>query len=339
VKRARNPRWSFVVMRGADKTVKQFHVSKRSVIAVPAVLALTVAGCIAGMQLKSASELSQLERQLSIQAERNIQAIADKDASIVELQDEITELSRKSDEMKRQMEQLGQLELKLKRFIDKYGSTNDTTTQADISSDVTQLSLHIGGTHSRTAGSHAGLVSGSNYMMAALAVEASPDMNAISDMIDTLEQSVELSLIKAQERQAAIDGYPSSWPTSSKRVSSSYGYRKDPFTGKTAFHAGIDIQGKHGDYVLSAANGTVSETGSDSSMGRYIVIDHVGDLQTIYMHLKQIDAEEGDTVVRGERIGLMGSSGRSTGPHLHFQIMQKSEAVNPLKFLALVKES
>ncbi|MGO4374671.1 M23 family metallopeptidase, partial [Paenibacillus sp. MCAF20] len=79
--------------------------------------------------------------------------------------------------------------------------------------------------------------------------------------------------------------------------------------------------------------------GIDGVFGKYIVIEHLGGLKTTYMHLKQIESKEGDLVVRGEKIGLLGSSGRSTGPHLHFQILQQSEPVNPLKYLALVKEN
>ena len=336
MKRARKPKWSFVVMRGADKTVKQFHISKRSVIAVPALIAISVSGCIAALQIKSAVQLNDLEQQLSAQSAKYAQTISSKDDAIVSLQQEIVDLSRQTTEMRSKMEQLGELEQKLKRLIDKYGSENEYSS-ADIAADAEQLSLHTKAP--KPSVTLLSATTQSNYRMAALASSASLDVNAISDMIDTLESSMEQSLIQAVARQEAIDGYPSSWPTTSKRISSSFGYRKDPFTGKTAFHAGIDIQGRHGDPVLSAADGVVSETGSDSSMGRYIIVNHYGDLQTVYMHLKQIDAKEGDEVVRGERIGLVGSSGRSTGPHLHFQIMQKSEAVNPLKFLALVKES
>nr|WP_232243046.1 M23 family metallopeptidase [Paenibacillus sp. GSMTC-2017] len=131
-----------------------------------------------------------------------------------------------------------------------------------------------------------------------------------------------------------IDAIPSHWPTRSKQLTSSFGYRKDPFTGRATFHAGIDISGDSGDAVFSAADGTVNEVGFDSQLGNYVIIEHLGGLQTAYMHLKKIDAREGDIVVRGEKIGQLGSSGRSTGPHLHFQIMQKNEPVNPLKYLA-----
>lgn len=340
MKRARTPKWSFVVMRGADKTVKQFHVSKRSVIAVPALIAIAISSTIAGLQLKSAAQLSQLEQQISEQSAEHVQTISSKDEAIVSLQQEVAQLSREAEQMKSKMEQLAELELKLQRFIDKYGSTNENTS-TDVRTDAQQLSLHKMASKYSAASSDSAISSSapSNYRMTKLAGDASLDFDTISDMIDTLGSSMDQAIKEDQERQAALDGYPSSWPTTSKRVTSSYGYRKDPFTGKTAFHAGIDIQGKQGDLVLSAADGVVGETGTDSSMGHYIVVDHYGDLQTVYMHLKQIDVKEGDSVKRSERIGLVGSSGRSTGPHLHFQILQKSETVNPIKFLALVKES
>nr|WP_246427444.1 M23 family metallopeptidase [Paenibacillus phyllosphaerae] len=146
------------------------------------------------------------------------------------------------------------------------------------------------------------------------------------------------SLRQAKQRQAELDALPSGWPTISRTLTSSFGYRTDPFTGRSTFHAGIDIGGEPGDPVFAAGDGLVTETGSDSSKGNYIVITHSNGLQTVYYHLKRITAKLNDSALRGDKIGELGSTGRSTAPHLHFQIMQKDEAVNPLPYLRLVKE-
>ncbi|WP_133304983.1 M23 family metallopeptidase [Paenibacillus pinisoli] len=342
--RARRPTWSFVVMRGADKTVKQFSISKRSVVVAPVAAAIAVTGAIAGLQLKAAYELRHLEDQLFSQSAQFTQTItgmdeviAGKDEAIVSLQQELLELSRQAEEMKVKMKELDELEGKLKLFIEKYGGSIDTTGSESSTGSGKPGSGIVKTLSSRSADQRAPSYiasPGSTMQLAMLAQHTSLDFQALSDMVDAMEVSMEQTLLKAQNKRAAVDAYPSLWPAKSKRLTSGFGYRKDPFTGRATFHAGIDIDGDIGDVVFSAADGTVSDTGYDSRLGNYIVIDHLGELQTAYMHLKRIDAKVGDVVVRGEKIGLIGNSGRSTGPHLHFQIMQRNEPVNPLKFLA-----
>lgn len=335
MKRARNPKWSFVVMRGADKTVKQFHVSKRSVIALPTAAVLAVSGWIAGLQIQAADEINELEEQLSNQTAQFTQTVSGKDEAIVSLQQELLQLSRQAQELKAKMSELQELENKLKQFIDKYGGGIEPSSgKSDTRKmNVTMLSVSSGAAPAYT------VPVGNAKQVASLAMSTGLDFQALSAMVDSMELSMGQTLRQAQEKREAVDGFPSGWPTRSKQLTSGFGYRKDPFTGRSAFHAGIDISGKLGDPVFSAAEGTVTDIGYDNIYGRFIEIEHLGGLKTIYMHLKSIEAEKGDFVVRGEKIGLLGSSGRSTGPHLHFEILQQSEPVNPLKYLALVKEN
>nr|WP_306812976.1 M23 family metallopeptidase [Paenibacillus soyae] len=323
-------------MRGADKTVKQFSVSKRSVVAAPVAAAIAVTGTIAGLQLKAAYELKQLENELASQSAQFTQTITGmddvitgKDEAIVSLQQELQELSRQAQDMKNKMNELKELEDKLKLFIEKYGSSIIDTT-SDAPAEKTEGQIQTLSARSRDSSP-----APQNMMqMASLAQHTSLDFQALSDMVDSMEESMEQTLKKAQNRRMTVDAYPNFWPTRSKSLTSGFGYRKDPFTGRATFHAGIDINGELGDAVFSAADGTVSDTGYDSRLGNFVIIDHLGGLQTAYYHLKRIDAKAGDVVVRGEKIGQLGSTGRSTGPHLHFEIMQKNEPVNPLKYLA-----
>lgn len=341
MKRTRTPTWSFVVMRGADKTVKQFSVSKRSVVAAPVAAAIAVTGTIAGLQIKAAYELKHLEDELSSQSAQFTQTItgmdkviAGKDEAIVSLQQELLELSRQAQEMKVKMEELNELESKLKLFIEKYGGSIVDTTSAP-SSDKAEGAVQTLSVRSAESNVNPQIASPVPMMqIASLAQNASLDFQTLNEMVDSMEASMEQTLKKAENKRMTVDAYPNHWPTRSKKLTSGFGYRKDPFTGRVAFHAGIDINGESGDAVFSAADGTVSDTGYDSRYGNFVVIDHLGGLQTVYMHLSKIEAKTGEVVVRGEKIGLLGSTGRSTGPHLHFQIMQKSEPVNPLKYLA-----
>lgn len=112
-------------------------------------------------------------------------------------------------------------------------------------------------------------------------------------------------------------------------VSSGYGYRKDPFTNQTEFHHGIDLAAPAGTKVYSVENGTVVRTGYSETYGYYIVIGQGNRLMEKYAHLKEVFVYNGETVQKGEAIGEVGSTGRATGPHLHFELIVNNKRINP----------
>jgi murein DD-endopeptidase MepM/ murein hydrolase activator NlpD len=311
-------------MRGADQNVKQFRMSKRSVVAAPAAALLAVSGCIAGLQFRSAYQIDQAEDAMVRQSAAFSKTVEAKEKSIAGLQKEIDRLKKQSSDMKMKLADLQELEEKLKQFTEAYGGMVGTGKSADIPKERYRAESY---SPDKKASA-----------MVKLASESELDFRAISGMVDSMEKLMAESLHKEQERRAKLAALPSGWPTVSHTLTSGFGYRTDPFTGRSMFHAGIDIGGKSGDPVFAAADGSVTETGFDSAKGNYIVIAHRGKLKTVYYHLKRIDVKRNDSVLRGEKIGLVGSTGRSTGPHLHFQIMQEDEPVNPFKYLRLVKE-
>ena len=125
------------------------------------------------------------------------------------------------------------------------------------------------------------------------------------------------------------------WPCPSYNyISSNYGYRTHPITGKvSSFHKGIDIAASSGNPVLAAASGTVVKSYMSSSYGNYIVISHGGGLMTAYAHLSRRLVSVGDTVSAGQQIGKVGSTGNSTGPHLHFEVYVNGSTVNPMNYV------
>ena len=125
---------------------------------------------------------------------------------------------------------------------------------------------------------------------------------------------------------------PSLWPLEG-RVTSSFGEREDPFNGEGAFHSGIDIAAPYGSPVRAAADGDVSATRMANGYGREITIDHGHDVLTVYGHLSAMIVVPGQHVTRGQVIGYVGQSGRSTGPHLHYEVRVHLVAVNPHKYL------
>jgi len=122
-------------------------------------------------------------------------------------------------------------------------------------------------------------------------------------------------------------------------VSSPFGIRRDPFDGERAFHPGVDLEAEIGDAVFSTAPGVVDFAGFDGAYGRMIEIDHGNGIRTRYAHLSRILVRVGDRIDEHQRIGSVGSSGRSTGPHLHYEVRIDGRPLNPAKFLAIGRQS
>lgn len=151
----------------------------------------------------------------------------------------------------------------------------------------------------------------------------------LENKMSRLEQ--ELSAQEAVLRERGFT--PSIWPVDGK-LESGFGGRHNPFGGSSyGFHDGQDIDAPPGAPVVAGAKGTVSFVGWQHGYGRLVVIDHGGGLTTRYGHLSEFDVEQGHEVARGEFIGRVGSTGRSTGPHLHYEVRINDTPVNPLQFL------
>lgn len=116
-------------------------------------------------------------------------------------------------------------------------------------------------------------------------------------------------------------------------ISSGFGYRIDPFRHRKAFHDGIDIPLPEGTPILASLDGIVFKTGKDSSGGKYVKLKHDNGYTTLYVHLSRIIATKGSKVNQGDVIGLSGNTGRSTGPHLHFEVSSNEKPINPLLVL------
>jgi flagellar protein FlgJ len=117
------------------------------------------------------------------------------------------------------------------------------------------------------------------------------------------------------------------------RVSSAYGWRSDPFRGQAKFHGGIDLAAKYGTEVPAAAAGTVVSAGDQGGYGLTVVVRHPNGFESRYAHLSSLAVREGDTVGQGQQVGRVGSTGRSTGPHLHFEVTQAGRRVDPERFV------
>jgi murein DD-endopeptidase MepM/ murein hydrolase activator NlpD len=159
-------------------------------------------------------------------------------------------------------------------------------------------------------------------------------------MLTQLEQRVNLrdsqlaaleNVILARELKEEI--HPEGRPVTRGFVSSYFGERADPFDGREAFHKGVDFAGAVGDKVVAVAEGVVTWAGERSGFGKLIEINHGDGYITRYAHNQRTLVAVGQMVKRGEAVALMGSTGRSTGPHVHFEVLRNGRQVNPLSFV------
>jgi murein DD-endopeptidase MepM/ murein hydrolase activator NlpD len=131
---------------------------------------------------------------------------------------------------------------------------------------------------------------------------------------------------------ASVAGAPTLWPVLGP-ITSSFGEREDPFNGEGAFHSGVDISASFGAPVRAAADGVVQLAGMESGYGREVILDHGNGIETLYGHLSGFAVTAGQQVREGQVIGYVGMSGRSTGPHLHYEVRIHNTPVNPHRYL------
>jgi murein DD-endopeptidase MepM/ murein hydrolase activator NlpD len=146
------------------------------------------------------------------------------------------------------------------------------------------------------------------------------------------EQGLSRMVTELESLEALERSLPSFWPARAV-LTSGYGWRRDPFIRRWSFHSGVDFGGQTGDPIYAAAQGKVVLAEAHPGYGRHIVIDHGYGVRTLYGHCHRLMVKAGDLVRRGQKIGLMGSTGRSTGPHLHFEVHLDETKVDPLQYL------
>jgi murein DD-endopeptidase MepM/ murein hydrolase activator NlpD len=139
------------------------------------------------------------------------------------------------------------------------------------------------------------------------------------------------SLLLDRKLNAAVT--PSAWPVQGGWVSSGFGVRMDPFTGHQAVHEGVDIAARFGGPIYAASDGVINWAAEKVGYGLVVEVTHESGLITRYAHTSEILVKEGDRVNKGQEIARVGTTGRSTGPHLHFEVIRDGQAVNPSRYL------
>ncbi|PHR19647.1 MAG: peptidase [Hoeflea sp.] len=160
------------------------------------------------------------------------------------------------------------------------------------------------------------------------------DPNAFEATLDDLDQALgRLDTVRRHARKLPIG-----IPAPGREITSRYGNRRDPFLGRLAFHGGIDFRTPTGTPILATGSGVVVHAGRNGGYGKMVEIDHGNGITTRYAHLSAVEVRKGDHVAIGVRIGKSGSTGRSTGPHLHYEVRRNGKAADPMRFLKAAKK-
>jgi murein DD-endopeptidase MepM/ murein hydrolase activator NlpD len=193
--------------------------------------------------------------------------------------------------------------------------------------DKEQL-LGIGGPVSEENRIRAGIGDDEKAMIA----DAHRQVDVLMDEAISRQKSFASLLALLKEKKSIMASTPSLWPVRGW-VTSEFGYRISPFGGEREFHKGIDIATRFGQPIRAPADGVVAEVTYQNDAGRTILIDHGHGLSTFYAHLSRATVRPGAPVRKGDRIGYVGNTGRSTGSHLHYTVMLNGVSVNPRKYL------
>jgi len=176
--------------------------------------------------------------------------------------------------------------------------------------------------------------SGGPMLPPRLEAETPDDLGALETRLTEIEQQIALVSDAATLQNLALMRLPTRTPVEDAALRSAFGNRDDPITGRRAFHAGLDFAAEKGTPILAAAGGTVALAGFRPDFGWVVEIEHGNGLTTRYAHASQLLVKAGQIVTPGEQIAKVGSSGRSTGPHLHFEVLRNGEATDPRRYLA-----
>jgi murein DD-endopeptidase MepM/ murein hydrolase activator NlpD len=268
-------------------------------------------------------KITGLQQQLDSKHNQYKLSLENKNDTIEHLHKDIYQLSQQAEQLEHQVKRLQTLEQEIYQLSDEIPGL-PPTTQTDGAEKYNEI------TPSAFGGANIPI---SDQQLQTLITSTDQWLSSLKHDLDELSMKLEDDKINLTTIRETLRRTPDIWPTSSTNISSGFGLRTDPFTRNLRFHSGLDITGSADDPVFAAADGTVEFSGSGDEQGNYITINHGGGLHTVYMHLSKSLVKEGSPVVKGEHIGLMGSTGRSTGTHLHYEIHLHGVPTNPLQYI------
>ncbi len=245
----------------------------------------------------------------------------------LEQQTKLQKLVNDNETMLRDMAEISNLEKKLRRAIIRdVDSSKLGEAQSNMVDQTTAKSSNVTSSYTGKGGK------GSIDAKSTMAVLQAQNSN-IRQMLDSTKKSVSQLLGEVEGRSGTLAAFPDKWPTDGGSISSGYGGRTGPIEGGYEWHSGIDIAVEFGTPVYATAAGTVEQAGWNGGYGRYVRIAHGDDYETAYGHMSGIAVVAGQQVIKGEIIGFVGSTGYSTGPHLHYEVLADGQNIDPFYVL------
>ena len=293
---------SVTVFIQGRKDVKRLHLGKRWLM-LPVILAVTVTTLYQNSAARFDDQQASMQTERQERETQKQQVLNLKQATESQLALLVTHVARMQAKITR-LEALGQ----------QVASQNDLDGQFDFSDEV-----GVGGM------SDLGASVELNQLI--------QDMDKLASQIDHREQ--QLSVLETVVSNLHIDKerYISGRPLAKGWLSSPFGLRNDPFTGRRAMHKGIDFAGAKGTEVVATAAGVVTWAGSMFGYGNLVEIDDGNGLHTRYGHNASLSVQVGDVVIKGQQVAIMGSTGRSTGPHVHYEVLRGGRQIDPQKYV------
>ncbi|ANE46972.1 hypothetical protein SY83_12590 [Paenibacillus swuensis] len=330
---------TLVMIPGARGTVRRLHLPY---MVLYLSLALLTAGVASFVYIYATHAQSLVAYQLLKQEKEHATAIygeqlSDKSKLIRELQNQVIGLSQQAGEVKQQVQEMKKLESDLKSISKAGQSLSQPVTYEQKIADKAEAEQHTSVAGRLMAdpleGKGGTLIPVSGKDIVTLSAKVGSEYEQLSKEMDSLEHRLTAVKQEALRKAKALRYTPNIWPTDSRRLTSLFGYREDPFTSTPTLHGGIDIGDKTGSPVYATADGTVIAAEEDRARGLNILLEHKKSMRTWYMHLNKMNVSQGDAVTKGQMIGELGNTGRSTGPHLHYEVWLNGERVDPRSYL------
>jgi murein DD-endopeptidase MepM/ murein hydrolase activator NlpD len=328
-------KFTLMFIPDANRPIWQKKIPKSMLYILPFTLTAAIfstSAWIYSEKLDYIQQIQTLETEVKTQDQQSEQIIKKKEQAIELLQKEVIHLSEHANEVKSQLDEVVRLKEEIRQISDSIFPNNPLPPD-DInilSPDESKGLLSKASPLSAVGGQR---IPVTDEIIQDLAVDTSERYDSLQDEIELISQQLTTVREALEEVEYIQSITPSIWPSSVRKVSSGFGVRSDPFTSQPVIHNGIDFPGDTTDTIFATAAGKVSAAGWDDQFGYYVTIDHSRGLKTIYMHLSRLLVSNGERVDKGDTIGKMGSTGRSTGTHLHYEVHRNGAAVNPEAYL------
>ena len=303
-------KFSFIFLGSSGTTIKHIHCSRQKLIGISA---LFLAGICALTYLsfdyilihKHMAGKASLERELALQTEE-----------VLHQREQIQKFAVEINELKDKLLVLDQFEQRIRIVanIDHEQERDGLFGVGGSAPDDLNPEIELTQRHQR------------------LMKDMHSQIGQLDKASDYQREDFQSLLAKLEAQKNVLAHTPAIKPVQGW-ITSGFGYRKSPFTGKKEFHKGLDIANRKGTEVVATADGVVSFVGQQGNFGNLMVIDHGHGLSTRYAHLSKTLIKRGDNVTRGQTIAQMGNTGRSTGPHLHYEVRLNGIPVNPTKYI------